>query len=56
MVCVLQKEKTERFINKPKLYISITLVNLKMIPLILRLKKLQHKDIARAQDIIIEEI
>ena len=56
MVCVLQKEKTERFINKPKLYISITLVNLKMIPLILRLKKLQHKDIARAQDIIIEEL
>ena len=56
MVCILQKEKTERFINKPKLYISITLVNLKMIPLLLRLKKLQHKDIARAQDIIIEEL
>ena len=56
MVCVLQKEKTERFINKPKLYISITLVNLKMIPLLLRLRKMQHKDIARAQDIIIEEL
>lgn len=27
-----------------------------MIPLILRLKKMQHKDIARAQDIIMEEL
>ncbi len=49
----------EKFINKPKLYILVTLVNLKMsqkLPIVLKLKKEFQKSIALAQDIIVEEM
>ena len=47
--------KTETFINKPKLYIYITLVN-PMIPLANKIKKTSHREVARAQDMIVEEL
>ena len=42
--------------NKRKLYILVTIVYYKMMPLILKLKKTRYKEIAKAQDIIIEEL
>ena len=51
----------ERFINKQRLYILLTLVECEnmteiKIPLILKLKRAQQKEIAKAQDIIVNTL
>lgn len=61
-----KSREIEKFINIPKLPIYATLVkclntgkkqgNRKMIPIALRLKKILHREIAKAQDIIVETL
>ena len=50
----------DKFINKPRLSILITYVypnvGANMIPLILRLKKQVHRDVAKAQDLVVETL